>query len=160
MCYTVIHWFSQSGCYGFDHLSLGNCQKTETCMVWAGHTPQEPLKNHSSGHLGGWATPWSAEEMLDGQHQRVDIPASARTPPPHPQSVKRLNWTDQDRVRDLFRSSDSAYWQTGQSLWVSCHTQHALRWSQVNTHSLTLESTHCTPIPLCTRPSIYPYPCP
>ena len=26
-----------------------------------------------------WATPWSAEEMLDGHHQRVDIPAHART---------------------------------------------------------------------------------
>ena len=26
-----------------------------------------------------WATPWSAEEMLDGQHQRVDIPTHART---------------------------------------------------------------------------------
>ena len=24
-------------------------------------------------------TPWSAEEMLDSQHQRVDIPAHART---------------------------------------------------------------------------------
>ena len=23
--------------------------------------------------------PWSAEEMLDGKHQRVDIPAHART---------------------------------------------------------------------------------
>ena len=31
------------------------------------------------GNLGGWATPWSAEEMLDEQHQRVDIPAHART---------------------------------------------------------------------------------
>ena len=30
------------------------------------------------GHLGGWATPWSAEEMLDGQHQRLNIPAHAR----------------------------------------------------------------------------------
>ena len=29
--------------------------------------------------LGGWATPSLAEEMLDGQHQRVDIPARART---------------------------------------------------------------------------------
>ena len=37
------------------------------------------LQNHSSGHLGGWATLWSAEEMVDGQHQRVNIPASART---------------------------------------------------------------------------------
>ena len=53
--------------------------------------PQEPLLatmkrrelacslNSPSGHLGGWVTPWSAEEMLDGQHQRVDIPAHART---------------------------------------------------------------------------------
>ena len=41
--------------------------------------PQQPLKNHPSGHLGEWATLWSAEEMLDGQHQRVDIPAHVRT---------------------------------------------------------------------------------
>ena len=33
----------------------------------------------SLGHLGGWATPWSAEKMLDGQHQKVDIPAHTRT---------------------------------------------------------------------------------
>ena len=42
------------------------------------HTPQQPLQNHPSGHLGGWMTPWLAEEMLDGQ-QRMDIPADART---------------------------------------------------------------------------------
>ena len=33
----------------------------------------------SPGHLGGWATPWSAEDMMDGQHQRVDIIAHAGT---------------------------------------------------------------------------------
>ena len=38
-----------------------------------------PLQNHSSGHLGGWATPWSAEEMLDGEHQGVHISSHART---------------------------------------------------------------------------------
>ena len=63
----------------------------------------------------GWATPWSAEEMLDGHHQRVDIPAHARTAhkvllqkrleedlcwivphvAPTTQSVKKLNWTEQ-----------------------------------------------------------------
>ena len=26
-------------------------------------------------HPGGWAMPWLAEEMLDGQRQRVDNPA-------------------------------------------------------------------------------------
>ena len=53
-----------------------NCQETETFMVRTCHTSQQPLQNHFSGHIGGWATLWSAEEMLDGhhQHQRVDNP--------------------------------------------------------------------------------------
>ena len=42
------------------------------------HTPRQPLQNHLSGHLAGWATPWSAQELLDGQHQLADIPARAR----------------------------------------------------------------------------------
>ena len=42
-------------------------------------SPWQPLWNHPSGHFGGWATLWLAEEMLDGQHQRVDIPVHART---------------------------------------------------------------------------------
>ena len=48
-------------------------------MVQACHMPWQPLPNYPSGHLGGWEMLWSAEEMLDGQHQRVDIPARART---------------------------------------------------------------------------------
>ena len=59
--------------------SSGNCQETETCMVHACCTPQQLLQNHSSKHLEGWVTLWSAEEMLDGQLQRVDIPAHARS---------------------------------------------------------------------------------
>ena len=58
---------------GSTGTSSGNCQETETCMVRACHTPRQPLQNHPLGHLGGWATLLSAEEMLDGQHQRVDI---------------------------------------------------------------------------------------
>ena len=57
--------------------SSGDCQETEACL--ACHTPRQPLENHPSGHLGEWATPLSAEEMLDGQHHRVDVPAHART---------------------------------------------------------------------------------
>ena len=65
-------------------------------------------------HLGEWAMPWSTEETLDRQHQRMDIPAHARSAhkgllkerleedlcwlvshvPPASQSVKRLNWTE------------------------------------------------------------------
>ena len=47
------------------------------------------------GHLGGWATLWSAEEMLNGQHQRVGILAHAtgacnslHPPSPEPQKKK------------------------------------------------------------------------
>ena len=64
---------------GPQRTSSGNCQETDTCLVRACHTPRRPLQNHPSGHLGGWATPWSAEEKLDGQHQRMDIPAHVRT---------------------------------------------------------------------------------
>ena len=55
----------------------GTCQKKETRMVricW----PRQPLQNHPSGHCEGWATPWSAEQLLGGHRQRVDIPAQAR----------------------------------------------------------------------------------
>ena len=41
--------------------------------------PESPLCSPPSGHLGGWTTPWSAEEVLGGQHQREDIRARART---------------------------------------------------------------------------------
>ena len=58
---------------GSTGTSSGNYQETETCMVRACHTPRQPLLQ------GGWATPWSVEEMLDRQHQKVDIPANART---------------------------------------------------------------------------------
>ena len=55
----------------------------ETHLVQACHAPQQPLKNHLSGHLGagrgGDAELWLAEEMLNEQCQRVDIPAHART---------------------------------------------------------------------------------
>ena len=48
-------------------------------MVRACRTPRQPLQNHPSGHLGGWATSGCAEKLLDGQHQRVNIPAHAGT---------------------------------------------------------------------------------
>ena len=57
----------------------GNCQEMETCMVQACHMPQQCLQNDPSERLGEWTTPWSAEETLDGQRQRVGIPALART---------------------------------------------------------------------------------
>ena len=43
------------------------------------HTPQPSFQNLPWGHLGEWTTPSSAEEMLNGQCQRVDVPARART---------------------------------------------------------------------------------
>ena len=79
---TVFVPFKESVCQtrtippcGSTRTSSGNCQETETCLVQACHTPRQLLQNHPLGHLGGWATPWSAEKMLDGHYQRVDIPA-------------------------------------------------------------------------------------
>ena len=40
---------------------------------------QNQNQNHPSGHLRGCAALWSAEEMLYGQRQRVDVPIHART---------------------------------------------------------------------------------
>ena len=65
--------------HGPTETSSGNCQKTETCMVWACHVPWQPAWNYPSGFCGGWAVLEQAEEMLDGQHQRVGIYAHART---------------------------------------------------------------------------------
>ena len=59
--------------------SSGNCQATEFRMVWACYVPWQPLWNHPSERLGGWATLWSTEKMLDSQCQRVNLPAHART---------------------------------------------------------------------------------
>ena len=49
-------------------------------LAWYRHVKRHDSlsQNHPSRYLGGWATPWSAEEMLDGQHQRVDISTHAR----------------------------------------------------------------------------------
>ena len=51
-------------------------KEKENRMVWAYHALQRSLQNHSLGCFGGWATPWSVEEMLDGQRQRVGPRAS------------------------------------------------------------------------------------
>ena len=59
--------------------SSGNCQESETRVGRACHSPRKPLQHHLPGHLGGRATPWSSKKMPDGQRQRADIPAHART---------------------------------------------------------------------------------
>ena len=47
--------------------SSEDTQETETSMVRDYDTTPQPLQTHSARHLGVLATPWSAEEMLDGQ---------------------------------------------------------------------------------------------
>ena len=83
-------------------------------MVQTCHMPWQPLQNHPSRRLWGRMMPWSAEKMLDGQHQRLDTSAYARAAhkgllqkrleedlcwiilhvPPTTQLVKGLNWTE------------------------------------------------------------------
>ena len=64
---------------GSTGTSSGNYQEMETCMVGACNMPWQPLQNHPLKTPGGWAMPWLAEKMMDGQHQRVDIPTHVRT---------------------------------------------------------------------------------
>ena len=42
------------------------------------HATTAPKKKLPSGHFGGWALPWLAEEVPDGQQQKVAIPSHAR----------------------------------------------------------------------------------
>ena len=48
-------------------------------LAWFRHVSRQDglSKTILQGNLGGWAMPRSAEEMLDGQQQRVDISAHA-----------------------------------------------------------------------------------
>ena len=123
--------------------STGTCsgsRKLETCVVWVYYTPRQPLQTHPPGHLGGLATMLSAENILDWQHQRVDIPAHARTVhkdllqerleedlrwtvphvPSTTQSVKGLNWTE-----------------------LNCTLTHMFPSDIANTHSLLAVKTIC-----------------
>ena len=53
--------------------------QAETGMVQACHAPRQSLQHFPSENLRGWATPWSVKEMLDGQRERAEVPACART---------------------------------------------------------------------------------
>ena len=48
-------------------------------LAWFGHVTRHDCLSKSSFRAPWRTTPWSAEKMLDGQHQRVDIHAHART---------------------------------------------------------------------------------
>ena len=58
-----------------------SCTPQVRKLPWFGHvTRQETLsKTILQEHLRGGTTLWSAKEVLDGQHQRVDISVHART---------------------------------------------------------------------------------
>ena len=62
-----------------DQPPCGASQDTGTRTVRARHTPQQLLVNHLSMHLRKWATPLSAQDELDGYHQRMNISAHAGT---------------------------------------------------------------------------------
>ena len=97
-------------------------------MLWQplqNHPSGDIGQNHPSGNIGEWAMPWLAEEMLDGQHQRVDIAAHTRTThngllqrdwkrssaelvltsprrPNRSRDWTELNWTNYLSIRHLF----------------------------------------------------------
>ena len=78
-------------------------------LAWFWHIAHYNSFCKTPGHLGGWATSWSAEEMLDWQHQRMGALAHAGTGHdgllqkrleedlcwivPHDVSPRRPNWS-------------------------------------------------------------------
>ena len=48
-------------------------------MGWACHATRQPLQYHPTRHLPGLTTLWSTEEMLDGQHQKLDFSVRVKT---------------------------------------------------------------------------------
>ena len=47
-------------------------------LTWFGHVTCHDHLSQTILHLGRWVMSWSAQEMLEGQHQTVDIPSHAR----------------------------------------------------------------------------------
>ena len=87
---TKVRWRYLCFCVP-DALTLLDSRKVVVCFTSLHATFPQPLyvKRRKlatvrpyytpQGHLGGWATPRSAEKILHGQCQGVDIPAHART---------------------------------------------------------------------------------
>ena len=48
-------------------------------MFFSCRTLRQHLQNYATWHLGRGAMVWLAEEVLGGQHERMDSPAHART---------------------------------------------------------------------------------
>ena len=70
---------SQASFTSLVHLQV-SCSSIEgNVHSSACHTPQQPLQTITWGTLESWQCCDQQEEMLDGQHQRVDVPAYART---------------------------------------------------------------------------------
>ena len=68
--------------------SSGNCQETETSIVLACPLHDSLSKTILLWHLRGWKTLWSAEKMLNGQHQRVNLPGPRQNCSQWPPAVK------------------------------------------------------------------------
>ena len=122
--------------------SSGNCQEPETRVVHACHMLRQPLQNHPSGHLGRWVTLWSAEEMLDRQHQpftrafsrkdwkRISAESFFMSPrwPSRPRDWTELNcgttasacWPLRHRISEVL-SRERARRRSTQSLLVTLH---------------------------------------
>ena len=110
-------------------------------MVQVCHTPQQPLQNHPSGHIGRWAMPWSAEKMLDGQHQRLHILTHARTALKgllQKRREKDLCWINPHNplITQLVKGLNWWIWSRSRS---KCQTLHISRKRDPKAH----RSCHC-----------------
>ena len=70
--YFLIEWPWKCRSYTTDFPTRGKIAKVDFL------SRRRSMRGYILTSQGRWATPWSAKEMLDGQHQRVDICDHAR----------------------------------------------------------------------------------
>ena len=106
----------------------------EICMVGECQVPLQPLQNHLSGHLGGWAKLWSADETLNGPHQRK---TSLSMPVMLLMASRRKDWK-----RISVKSSLMSTWRLYQSgNWTELDVYESLP-SHPSTEEIFLSDTH------------------
>ena len=67
--------------YGSAGTSSGSCQEMETCMVRGKSHAMTASIKPPFRYCGGWAMPWSVEEMLDGPHEVWTCQNCSQWPP-------------------------------------------------------------------------------
>ena len=106
---------------GSTGTSSGNCQEMETCMVWACHMSQQPLKKHvrAPWRVGSWGNAeWttsksghpcpcqSCPQEPPAEKTGIKSLLNRLSCPPMTQSIKGPNWTELKKSNQIWNRVD------------------------------------------------------